>query len=190
MAVELAIPITGAIATSLYTALLTDTGGFRFSNTSPRCHAIAAELLVAGVNPEEMYRQVYASVPIGKLHLLRDALTSLEVDQRLGLSWMSVTADAVERSEIKSEDMDGLVEHARSIKGTRMAMFFRDLGHGRVKVSFRSAGEVDVHRFAKSFGGGGHTRASGALIPGSLDDVVKKVVNAAREYVSGSHPGS
>jgi phosphoesterase RecJ-like protein len=129
-----------------------------------------------------MYRQVYASVPIGKLLLLRDALTSLQVDAEHGLSWMAVTADAVERSGIKSEDMDGLVEHARSIKGTRMALFFRDLGHGRVKVSFRSAGEVDVNRFAREFGGGGHTRASGALIPGTLEQVVQRVVDAARRY--------
>ncbi len=191
IALELDIPLTREIATSLYTALLTDTGGFRFSNTTPRCHAIAGALLAAGVDPEQMYLQVYASVPLGRLHLLRDALTSLQVDQASGLTWMSVTADAVERSEIKSEDMDGLVEHARSIKGTRMALFFRDLGHGRVKISFRSTGEVDVNSFAHQFGGGGHMRASGAMVTGSLDDVIPKVVSAARDYIraSGAHPG-
>ena len=71
-------------ATALYTALLTDTGGFRFSNTSPRCHAIAGYLLSLGIDPEEMYRRVYASVPLGRLHLLRDALATLEVDPEYG----------------------------------------------------------------------------------------------------------
>jgi phosphoesterase RecJ-like protein len=180
---ELDVTLTRAMATSLYTAILTDTGGFRFSNTTPRCHAVAGALLAAGVEPEEMYRQVYASVPVGRLHLLRDALTSLEVDQKAGLSWMAVTAKSVETSGIKSEDMDGLVEHARSIKGTKMALFFRDLGHGKVKISFRSAGEVDVNGFARNYGGGGHTRAAGAMVTGKLDDVVKDVVGAAREFL-------
>jgi phosphoesterase RecJ-like protein len=185
---QLGVKVTREIAVSLYTALLTDTGGFRFSNTTPRCHAIAGQLLSAGVDPEEMYRQVYASVPVGKLHLLRDALVSLQVDGDAGLAWMSVSADSVERSGIKSEDMDGLVEHARSIKGTRMALFFRDLGHGRVKISFRSSGEVDVNKFAHLFGGGGHTRASGALVNGSLSEVVERITSRARDYVA--HQGS
>jgi phosphoesterase RecJ-like protein len=186
---QLGVPLDRSIATPLYTAILTDTGGFRFSNTTPRCHAIAAQLLAAGVDPEEMYRQVYASVPLGKLHLLRDALASLQVDETSGISWMAVTAEAVEQSNIKSEDMDGLVEHARSIKGTRIALFFRDLGHGRVKISFRSSGDVDVNTFARLFGGGGHMRASGALVAGALSEVVPRVVDAARLFVRDSTSG-
>ena len=72
-------------------------------------------------------------------------------------------------------DLDGIVEHARSVAGTRMAVFFRDLGHGKVKVSFRSTGGVDVNAFARRFGGGGHVRASGALVAGRLDDVRERV---------------
>jgi phosphoesterase RecJ-like protein len=79
--------------------------------------------------------------------------------------------------------LDGIVEHPRSIAGTRLAIFFRDLGHGKVKVSFRSTGDVDVNRFARQFGGGGHARAAGALISGSLDDVRTRVLHAARVYL-------
>ena len=175
--------LTAPIATALYAALLTDTGGFRFSNTSPRCHAIAATLLAAGIDPEEMYRRIYASVPAAKLQLLREALDTLQVDVKHGIAWLSVPAGAMERYGLASEDLDGLVEHPRSIVGTRLALFFRDLGHGKVKVSFRSTGDVDVNRFARQFGGGGHARASGALIPGALDDVVAAVTQAAREFV-------
>jgi phosphoesterase RecJ-like protein len=176
-------PITPAVATALYTALLTDTGGFRFSNTSPRCHAIAGQLLALGVDPEEMYRRVYASVPLGRLLLLRDALDTLTVDPECALAWISVPAGALERYALRSEDLDGIVEHPRSIAGTRLALFFRDLGHGKVKVSFRSTGDVDVNRFARDFGGGGHARAAGALVTGSLDEVRTRVVDAARAFL-------
>ncbi|HEX5972786.1 MAG TPA: DHHA1 domain-containing protein, partial [Gemmatimonadaceae bacterium] len=178
------LAITAPVAHGLYVALLTDTGGFRFSNTSPRCHAIACQLLAAGIEPEDMYRRVYASVPVGKLELLREALATLEVDPAHGLAWISVPAGAMERFGVRSEDLDGIVEHPRSIAGTRLALFFRDLGHGKVKVSFRSTGGTDVNAFARRFGGGGHARASGALIAGELSDVRDRVVEAAREFLA------
>ena len=185
---EIGLTIDQRVAAGLYTALLTDTGGFRFSNTTPRCHAIAGYLLSAGVDPEEMYRRVYASVPLGRLRMLREALGTLEVDADHGLSWLSIPADAVERHGLRTEDLDGVVEHARSIEGTRLAIFFRDLGYGKVKVSFRSTGEVDVNQFARRFGGGGHARASGALIPGSLNDVMPRVLDAARAFLEDGSP--
>lgn len=182
-AAVLDLEITPPIAEALYTAILTDTGGFRYSNTTPRCHAIAATLLATGVDPEEMYRRIYASVSTGRLLLLRDSLHSLGHDPAHGISWICVTADALERYEVSPEDLDGIVEHPRSIAGTRLALFFRDLGYGKVKVSFRSTGDVDVNRFARDFGGGGHAKASGALIPGTLEGVRDRVVDAARAYV-------
>jgi phosphoesterase RecJ-like protein len=182
-AVVLGLRITPEIAGALYTALISDTGSFRFSNTTPRCHGVAAELLAAGVDPEQMYQRIYASVPIGRLRLLRDALETLEVDETVGLSWISLPAGVLERYNVRSEELDGLAEHPRSIVGTRMALFFRDLGHGQVKVSFRSTGSVDVNEFARRFGGGGHAKAAGALIHGSLDRVRASVVAAAREFL-------
>lgn len=180
LACELGFEITPRIARSLYTAILTDTGGFRFSNTTPRCHAVAADLLAAGVDPEEMYQRVYASSPVGRVRLLADVLQTLGVDEQKGIAWLSMPAGVMDRYGVRQEDLDGIVEHARSISGTRMALFFRDLGHGKVKVSFRSTGGVDVNAFARAFGGGGHARASGALIAGSLEDVREKVLAAAR----------
>jgi phosphoesterase RecJ-like protein len=182
-AMVLGLDVTPVIARGLYTALVTDTGGFRFSNTTPRCHGVAAELLAAGVDPEQMYQRIYASVPIGRLRLLREALETLEIDDTVGLSWISLPAGALERYNVRSEELDGLAEHPRSIAGTRMALFFRDLGHGQVKVSFRSTGTVDVNEFARKFGGGGHAKAAGALIHGSLERVRRAVVDAAREFL-------
>jgi phosphoesterase RecJ-like protein len=184
LACELDFDITREIAQGLYAAILTDTGSFRFSNTTPRCHAVAASLLATGVDPEENYVRIYASAPPGRLRLLGEVLDTLGVDESLGLSWLSMHADALEKYGVRQEDLDGIVEHARSIAGTRMALFFRDLGYGKVKISFRSTGDVDVNAFARQFGGGGHVKASGALIPGSLDDVRDRVIAAARQYLS------
>lgn len=171
------------IAEALYTAILTDTGGFRYSNTTPRAHAIAAQLIALGVDPELTYRRIYASLSPGRLQLLRDALDTLGVDTRFGLSWVSVTNEAMDRYGVSSDDLDGIVEHPRSVAGTRVALFFRDLGYGKVKVSFRSTGDVDVNALARQFGGGGHEKASGALVTGNLDDVRERVVKAARDFM-------
>jgi phosphoesterase RecJ-like protein len=176
--------ITTPVARSLYTGMLTDTGGFRFGNTSPRCLAIAAQLLACGVDPEDMYTRIYASAPAGRVRLMADVLGTLQVDEGAGLSWLSMGPDALEKHAVRSEDLDGIVEHARSIAGTRMALFFRDLGHGKVKVSFRSTGDTDVNAFARQFGGGGHAKAAGALIAGNLGEVRDKVVEAARSTLS------
>jgi phosphoesterase RecJ-like protein len=179
----LGLTLAPEIANALYVAMVTDTGGFRFSNTTPRCHAIAAQLLAAGVNPEEMYQRIYASMPVGRLRILRDALATLEVDPAYGLTWISVRAGALEEHAVRAEDLDGIAEHARSVAGTRMAVFFRDLGHNRVKISVRTTGDVDANVFAKEFSGGGHVKAAGAMLEGSLDAVQHRVIAAAREYL-------
>ncbi len=180
---ERGLTITTPIAKSLYTALVTDTGGFRFGNTSPRCLAVAAELLMAGVDPEQMYARIYGSVPLGRIHLLRDALDTLEVDMAHGMAWVKVVAGALERHGVSSEDLDGVVEHPRSIAGVRLALLFRDLGHGKVKVSFRSLAGVNVNTLARAFGGGGHARAAGALIAGTLAEVETRVLSEARRLL-------
>ncbi len=180
LACELGHEITPRIARSLYCAILTDTGGFRFSNTTPRCHAVAADLLSAGVDPEELYQRVYASAPAGRVRLLAEVLQTLGVEETKGLAWLSMRAGALDHYRVRQEDLDGIVEHARAIAGTRLAVFFRDLGHGKVKVSFRSVGGVDVNAFARKFGGGGHARAAGAMIAGSLEDVRERVLAEAR----------
>jgi bifunctional oligoribonuclease and PAP phosphatase NrnA len=181
---ELGLEITPEIARALYVAILTDTGSFRFSNTTPRALAIAAELLSLGVDPEEMYKRVYASAPIGRLRVLAESLATLGYDEELGLTWLSLDAGALDRHSVKSEDIDGIVEHGRSIAGTRLALFFRELPGGKVKVSFRSTAGTDANRFARRFGGGGHVRASGALINGKLDEVIDRVVTDARDYLA------
>ena len=183
-------PVTQAAARALYVAILTDTGGFRFSNTRPRTLRVAADLLETGVDPEMIYLEVYARAPEGRPRLFAEALQTLVVEHEFGLAWVTVPPGAIERLGVSSDDLDGVVEFPRSIEGVRMALLFREISQGRVKVSLRSVGDVDVAAFAKAYGGGGHTKAAGLSITGSLAEVQRTVLEAARAYLGVDGAGS
>ncbi len=176
------------IREAVYTAILADTGGFRYSNTSPRAHTIAAELLAQGVDPESVYRRIYANVPLSRIHLLRAALDTLEVDPELPITWVKIPSDLMDRFGATSDDLEGIIEHARSIRGTEVALLFREMKEGSTKVSFRSTGDVNVNEIARAFGGGGHAKASGALIGGRMESVMPRVLDAVRTAVAATGP--
>jgi phosphoesterase RecJ-like protein len=176
-------PLTTAPARALYVALLTDTGGFRFSNTHPRTLRIAADLLETGIDPESIYLDVYANAPEGRPRLLADVLQTLVVEPESGLAWVTVPPGAIERYGLTPDDIDGIVEHPRSITGMRLALLFREISQGRVKVSLRSVGDVNVAEFAHRFGGGGHAKAAGVALVGSMAEVQSLILSAAREYL-------
>jgi phosphoesterase RecJ-like protein len=178
--------IPSSAARGLYVALLTDTGGFRFSNTKPRTLRIAADLLEKGLDPEQIYLDVYASSPEGRPRLIAEALQTLVVEPQHSLAWVTIPPGALERHGVSTDDLDGVVEFARAIEGVRMAVLFREASQGRIKVSLRSVGHVDVAAFAKRFGGGGHMKAAGLALPGTLAEVQATVLEAARDYISGS----
>lgn len=184
LAEALSWQVTAPVARALYVALMTDTGSFRFANTTPETLRTAAALLEHGANPEEVYRDVYASGPVGRPRLLAEVLQTLAYDPEVGLTWLTVPTGALERHGVEADDLDGAVEHARAIAGVRIALLFREISAGRVKVSFRSVGSVDVAALARTFGGGGHTKAAGAAIDGTLADVEATVVAAARAWLS------
>lgn len=173
-------PWPPASVLGIYVGLVTDTGSFRYSNTTPRAHAIAAELLERGVDPEAVYQRLFATVPLHRVELLREALARLDVDPEAGLAWIVIPAGVAERIGAASDDFEGLVEHARSIQGTRVAMLFRETPEGETKISFRSNGVADVNQLAREFGGGGHVKAAGAKVSAPAAEVVPRVLAAAR----------
>ena len=177
-------PLTPPVARALYVALITDTGGFRFSNTHPRTLRIAAELLETGLDPEDIYLDVYANAPKGRPKLLAETLGTMVVEDDVGLAWVTVPPGALERHGVGVDDLDGVVEFPRSVAGVRMALLFREMSQGRVKVSLRSVGEVDVAAFARPYGGGGHVHASGVALSGSLPEVQAQILAAARQYLA------
>ncbi len=172
--------ISPPVARALYVAIMTDTGGFRFSNTTPRALQVAAHLLAHGVDPEETYSHVYASESEGRLRLIAEVLDTLVVELDRGLAWITVPPGALERHGLQGDDLEGVVEFPRSLKDVRLALLFRPLANGKVKVSFRSMGAVDSARLAEAFGGGGHRKAAGASLAGDIAEVQEIVLAAAR----------
>lgn len=176
-------PWPAAVAEGIYTAIVTDTGSFRFSNTTPRAHAMAGDLIAQGVDPEAVYRRIFATVPLKRIKLLRQALDRLEIDPDVPITWISIERGVMESLGTTSDDLDGIIEQARSIEGTEVAILFRATSDGATKVSLRSSGRVNVNAIARQFGGGGHMKASGALIGRPLEDVVPLVLEATRAAV-------
>ncbi|HSU16684.1 bifunctional oligoribonuclease/PAP phosphatase NrnA [Longimicrobium sp.] len=178
--------VPAASALGAYVAMVSDTGSFRYSNTTPRVHAVAADLLGRGIDPEVVYRRLFATAPLRRLELLREALSTLRFDEEVGLAWMIVTRETADRLNADGEDFDGLIEHARSIAGTEVALLFRETEEGKTKISFRSNGHADVNRMARKFGGGGHVKAAGALVDGPADKVAPPVIASVHETLHGS----
>jgi phosphoesterase RecJ-like protein len=167
----------------LYVALLTDTGSFRFSNTTPDTHRIVAFLIARGADPEELYRQSYGNVPLRKIRLLHAALAELEVDPEGDVAWMTVPTQAFNELGATADDIEGLVDYPREIKGVEVGLLFRETARGDTKVSFRSNGNVDVNVLARQFGGGGHVKASGAVVGRPLVEARDQVLDAVRSAV-------
>jgi bifunctional oligoribonuclease and PAP phosphatase NrnA len=177
---KLGEPWPEASREGLYTAIVTDTGSFRFSNTTPRAHALAGDLIRRGVDPELAYRRLFGTVPLRRIELLRQALASLEVDAEQPITSVSIGRGIMDETGATADDLEGLVEHARSIAGTEVALLFRETSDGGTKVSLRSNGELDVNAIARQFGGGGHIKASGAVIGAPLASARARVIEATR----------
>ena len=176
LAILLGAEITAEIASAFYVGLITDTGKFMYENTNARTHRIAAELIDAGVQVDETYRRLYEHVPIEKLRLVSRALEGIEryCDDRLVVAY--ITAADYEASGAGEEMTEGIIDHLRSVEGTKVAALVRDQGdRGRAarKVSLRSSGgELDVSAIARRRGGGGHKRAAGFSTDLELDELV------------------
>lgn len=176
LALELNEPVSIELATAVYTGLLTDTGGFRYSNTTPKVMRIAAELLALGVSGHRLAERVLETITFSHISILKLALGTLSFAYDRKICWMTVSAEQLRESGATSEDMDGLILYPRNIEGVEVGLLFKQADEHTVKVSFRSNGGVDVAAVAKSFGGGGHVRASGCTLTGGLNDVVRRVI--------------
>lgn len=173
----------------IYVAILTDTGSFRFTNATPGSHHVVADLIAQGVDPEEMYGRVYGGAPLRRYRLLEKALATLELDEKAGIAWMAIPPEALQELGATPEDLEGMVDVPRSIAGVKVGLLFRLSTTGEVKVSFRSSGPVNVNELAKRFGGGGHIKASGAMVPGPMESAVASVVEATRQAVARENEG-
>lgn len=180
---------TRSMVQGLYAAIETDTGSFRFSNTTPRTHAMAAELIRRGVDTEAVYRRLHATVSMEQIAMLRLALEGLETDEDLPITWITIPRTVTHEMEATTDDLDGIVQYARNVEGTEVALVFRQTRDGSTKISFRSNGGVDVNAVATEFGGGGHVKAAGALVSGPVEEVRPRVLEAIRKAVRAELAG-
>jgi phosphoesterase RecJ-like protein len=173
------IPLTKKHAQVLYTAIFTDTGGFRFSNTTERSLVIAGEMVRMGVKPQQVASCVYETNPLSRIKLLGLSLSTLRSTQDGRLVWFWVTKKMLRQSHSSMEEADDFINYARSIDKAQIVIFFKQESK-EIKVSFRAKNSIDVNKIAAKFKGGGHKAAAGCSIKGTVKDVEKKVI----DYVS------
>ena len=166
-------------AEALYAGLATDTGFFRFNSTSSRAFRIAARLLDEGADPTRSFREVYERNSPAYTRLLGRALAGLRLAAGGVVGVIGVTQGMVEEAGAEGVDTSEVTTPVLAVDGVRIAVFFRELAGGKVKVSLRSKGALDVQKLAGEFGGGGHRNASGIVMQGSYDDVVARVTARA-----------
>lgn len=171
-------------AVAIYVAIMTDTGSFKYTNTSSRTHQIVAELIDAGVRPYEINGRIYESSSLQDTHLLGETLQTLKLTDDGKVAWLWVTKEMLKKTKASLEGTEGIINFARSIEGVEIAILFRETGtENRIKVSFRSKAKADVNKLASFFKGGGHVTASGCTVFGKMEEVEKKVLEKAQKMV-------
>ncbi|MGA7912272.1 MAG: bifunctional oligoribonuclease/PAP phosphatase NrnA [Candidatus Dormiibacterota bacterium] len=183
-------PITPTIATNLYVALLTDTGGFRHENTTPRTLDDAARLARLGADPGHIATQVYKMRPETTLKLSGMALATMRVELEGRLAWAKVTRKMLREASAVMAESEGIIDTLNSIAGLEVAILFKEVQGELTKISVRSRGGVDAAALCATFGGGGHVRAAGAEIEKPIDEAVRYVLAAAKEAILAAPPES
>lgn len=173
-----------ADATNLYVSIVTDTGSFRYSNTTGKVHTLTTQLIARGVKPAQITHELYESFSFPSRRLLALALKTLRVGCGGKAAWIHVTRKMLSECRSSAEETEGIVDFARSLKGVRVAVFFREEKNGEVKVSFRSKGGFNVDGIAARFGGGGHRAASGCVVKATLPKAETLVLREVRKALA------
>ena len=170
-------------AIALYTAIMTDTGSFRYPKTDSETHHIIAHLLQLGADPVAVYRQVYECSSINRVHLLGLGLATMRLSQNGKIASIVLTREMFEKTGTTEVDAEAFVPYTLTIDGVQIGLMFSEM-HGIVKVSFRSKGDIWINELAKQFGGNGHKNAAGARIPNAqLNDIISQVLEKAGSYI-------
>lgn len=175
---ELEWPITKPIAEALYTGLVTDTGRFQYSSTTPQTHAIAAELLEHGVEPDALGQKLFEEAAFGYYEVASRVLARAQFDEDLALVWSVMTAEDLSAGGIHYHEADDLIDLVRMARGSEVACLIKEARPGVWKGSLRSRGKVNVAAIAGLFDGGGHHNAAGFTTSDSPDTVIATVTSA------------
>ena len=178
------VNLTLAMANGIYTAVMTDTGSFCYSNTNQKCHQIAIECLDVGVNTSQIYQTVYENRTAGQVKLLAGIINNLNFSDNHELAWFSISQKMMKNANAINKDIDGFSDFVRSIQGVEVALMVFENTNGTCRINFRSKGKYIINTIAKSLGGGGHKFAAGAMKNGNLEDVLNDVLTETRIHLS------
>lgn len=166
------------MAEAIYTAITTDTGNFQYTNTTKITHLITAELFDIGINLEKISVEVYQNIRHEKLKLLNEVISTIEMLEGGKADIAYVTQEMLEKTGALMEETEGIIETLRNISGVEISAFLKETKPGEVKVGLRSKTYADVSAIAQSFGGGGHIKAAGCTLYGSLQEAKEKISQA------------
>ena len=183
-----AIPIGAETAACLYAGIASDTGAFRFQNTTPDVLRLAARLVELGADPSRTAVSLFGRKSPASLRVLGLALASLESRAEGRVSVLTISRAMFDEAKAAPEDADGIVQYAQSVHGARIGVLLQETAPGEVRISFRSDGTVDVNDVAGRFGGGGHRNAAGARLRGELAVVRESVLRVLEQAVNGGPP--
>jgi phosphoesterase RecJ-like protein len=184
LAQSLNTAVDAETANVLYMTILTDTGGFRFSNATEAAFEASAQLVREGAQPEMVSQWIYENRPVAGLRLLAEMLRSMELHEDGRVASALVTRKMMEHAGAGSTDTEGLVDYPRTVSGVEGVALLREQEDGDTKVSLRSRGEVDVEKVARKYGGGGHKNAAGFVMDGAPEKNRDEVVAALAEVLS------
>lgn len=176
------ITLTTQIVNNLYISIVSDTGGFAYSNTKPHTLSIAAQLLEYGINNAFISSYLFEMNNKKRIELIRLAYNSFETYYEDRIAVVSITEKQMKRLRATDDDAGSLVNIPRSLESAIVSMSFREMDSENVKVSIRSQ-LVDAAKLAQQFGGGGHERAAGCTVKGTLEDVKQKLVFEAERRI-------
>ncbi len=165
------------ISTCLFTAIITDTGSFRYSNVSSKTFQISSDLTSKGIKPHLIANNIYNRNTYSGLKLLGEALSTLETDDSNYVSWLTITRKMFNDTKAKDEEIEGIIDIVTTLDNTEISILFRETKDNKVKISFRSKGNFDVNKFAGKFKGGGHQNAAGCICVGKLDKIKGKILS-------------
>jgi phosphoesterase RecJ-like protein len=181
------VRVTREIAECVYTALITDTGSFHYSNTTERTFKVASELVRAGVKPAKISEAVFSSYPWSKIELLSAVLSTVRRDCSGRVAWMRQTLEMQERAGASEDDGDGFVNYPLTVGEVEAVVLLKECAPGVYRTSLRSKGDINVARIAEKFGGGGHRNAAGCTLTGDWSEVEQSVVELLCEAVERHH---
>jgi phosphoesterase RecJ-like protein len=170
-------------AIGLYTAIMTDTGSFRYPKTDSDTHKIIAHLIQLGADPVQIYEHVYEHGSINRLHLLGSALATMHTSNEGKIAYIVLTREMLDSTGTSEVDSDTFIPFTLAIEGVQIGLLFADVD-GLVKISFRSKGDIWINELAKEFGGNGHKNAAGARLPHvTLSEIISQVLEHAAAYL-------